>query len=87
MSRASVETGDQLVNALHVLGVNFLMGRTGTDNPLYKQPVRLITELAQSGEARLRLSLIPLFLEHPEYASYVRKAAKGLADFPTLGLC
>jgi len=78
MRRASVETGDQLVNALHVLGVNFLMGRTGTDNPLYKQPVRLITELAQSGEARLRLSLIPLFLERPEYASYVRKAADGL---------
>jgi hypothetical protein len=66
------------VNALHVLGVNFLMGGKGTDNSFYKQPTRLIAELAQNGEARLRLSLIPLFLEHPEYASRVRTVAKKL---------
>lgn len=46
----------------------------------------MITELAQSEEARLRLSLIPLFLEHPEYASYVREATKKLGPSARLTL-
>jgi len=54
------------------------MGGKTADNSVYRQPARLIAELAQNGEARLRLSLIPLFLEHSEYASHVRTAAKGL---------
>lgn len=78
MSHISTKTGDQLASALHALGVNFIMGGNGMDNSLYKQPARLIAELAQSEEARLRLSLIPLFLEHPEYASRVHTAAKKL---------
>jgi len=78
MRHVSTSTGDQLANALQALGVNFLMHGKGTDNSLHKQPARLIAELAQSYEARLRLSLIPLFLEHPEYASHVRAAARKL---------
>jgi len=78
MRHVSTSTGDQLVNALHALGVNFLMGGKETDETLSKHPTRLITRLAQSEEARLRLSLIPLFLEHPEYASRVRNIAKKL---------
>ena len=39
---------------------------------------RLIAALAQSDESRLRLSLIPLFLEHPEFAARVRTVAKKL---------
>ena len=74
-------TGDQLVNALHTLGVNFLMGGKETDETFSKHPTRLISKLAQSREARLRLSLIPLFLEHPEYASHVRNIAEKL-DLP-----
>ena len=66
------------MNALHALGVNFLMGGGGADASLHKQPARLIAGLAQSDEARLRLSLIPLFLEHPEYTSHVREVAKKL---------
>ena len=86
MRHVSAETGDQLVNALQSLGVNFLMGGKGTDNSLYKQPARLISELAQSDDARLRLSLIPLFLEHPEYASHVRTVAKKLGPTARLTL-
>jgi hypothetical protein len=71
-------TGDQLANALHVLGVNFIRGGTDTDVSLSSHPSRLIAALAQSDEARLRLSLIPLFLEHPEYAPRVRAVAKKL---------
>ena len=79
MRHVSANQGDQLVNALHALGVNFLMGGSkGSDNSLYTQPARLISKLAQSDEARLRLSLIPLFLEHPEYASHVRTVAREL---------
>lgn len=74
----SLTTGDQLANALHVLGVNFIMGGNGNDGSLHKHPADLIAALAQSDEARLRLSLIPLFLEHPEYASRVRAVAKKL---------
>ena len=78
MRDVSTSSGDQLVNALHALGVKILMGDRDTDESLHKQPARLIAALAQSGEARLRLSLIPLFLEHPEYAPRVRGIAKKL---------
>ncbi|HSG43357.1 MAG TPA: hypothetical protein VLA72_09410 [Anaerolineales bacterium] len=78
MRHTSTSTGDQLVNALHTLGVNFLMGGKETDETLFKHPTRLITKLAQSEDARLRLSLIPLLLEHPEYASHVRNIAEKL---------
>jgi hypothetical protein len=81
MRHLSTSTGDQLVNALQTLGVNFLMGGKKTEETLSKHPTRLIAALAQNGEARLRLSLIPLFLEHPEYASRVQNIAKKL-DLP-----
>lgn len=74
------------MNALHALGVNFLMGGGEADESLHKQPARLIAGLAQSDEARLRLSLIPLFLEHPEYASHVREVAKKLDPLARLTL-
>jgi len=53
-------------------------GDKDTDENLHKYPARLIAALAQSDEARLRLSLIPLFLEHPEYAKHTRIVAKKL---------
>ena len=80
MRQITTTTGDQLANALHVLGVNFIRGGTDTGASLSSHPSRLISALAQSNEARLRLSLIPLFLEHPEYASRIRAVAKKL-DF------
>lgn len=76
--RQTTTTGDQLASALHVLGVNFIRGGTDTDVSLSSHPPRLIAALAQSNEARLRLSLIPLFLEHSEYASRARVVAKKL---------
>jgi hypothetical protein len=86
MNHVSTTTGDQLANALHVLGVNFIMGGKGNDESLHKYPTRLIAALAQSDEARLRLSLIPLFLEHPEYAERVRSVAKKLVPSAQLTL-
>ena len=60
-------TGDLLVSELWARDVRFLMGRQNTPGPLL-DPVHLIVALAQSGDARVRLSLIPLFLRHPEFA-------------------
>lgn len=78
MKHISTSTGDQLIHSLRMLGVNFVLGGKDTNESLHKHPTRLISALAQSDEARLRLSLIPLFLEHPEYASHVRDVVKGL---------
>lgn len=69
--------GNQLVNELNALGVKFLRGGDNDNAHVVYQPVDLIIALASSPEARLRLALIPLFLQHPEYASFA-VAAKDL---------
>lgn len=74
----SYQAADQLAGALQALGVNFVLGGKGDENDLYTKPSELFTALAQSSEARLRLSLIPLFLEHPEYEAYVSETADRL---------
>jgi len=79
MRRTTIVTGDQLSNTLHTLGVNFILGGRSDDAPLRKQPAHLIAALAESDEARLRLSLIPLFLEHPDFARHVRAVAAKLS--------
>jgi hypothetical protein len=86
MKHTTTSTGEQLANALHILGVNFIRGGKGVDESLHTHPSRLIAALAQSDEARLRLSLIPLFLEHPEYASRVRTVAKKIVPSAQLTL-
>lgn len=86
MKHVPVSIGDQLAHALRMLGVNFILGGKDTNESLHKHPSRLIAALAQSDEARLRLSLIPLFLEHPEYASHVRSIAKELVPSARLTL-
>lgn len=86
MSRTTATTGDQLTNALHALGVKFIMSGDYKNESLHKQPERLIAALAESREARLRLSLIPLFLEHPEFSEHVRAAAKNLHSSARLTL-
>jgi hypothetical protein len=85
MRHATTLTGEQLANALHTLGVNFIRGGKD-DEPLPSHPARLIAELAESDEARLRLALIPLFLERPEYASRVRAVANRLNNDAQLTL-
>lgn len=75
MDVTSSVTSEQLTGALNLLGVRFLMGEQSTDQTLHKQPARLLAALAQSSEARLRLALIPLLLEHPEFSAYAWAAA------------
>ena len=78
MNVSPIATGEQLANALHTLGVKFIMGGHEDESHLGRQPVRLLAALAESKESRLRLALIPLFLEHPEFAGHVRMVAKKL---------
>jgi hypothetical protein len=78
MSRNDEITGTQLTNALRALNVNFIMGGQSTNETLHKQPARLVAALAASNESRLRLSLIPLFLEHHAFALNVRTLARKL---------
>lgn len=86
MNQAVEFTGEQLANALRALDVNFIMGGQSNKATLHKQPSRLIAALAKSDESRLRLSLIPLFLEHPEFGKHVPTAAKRLDPLARLTL-
>ncbi len=78
MSQTATFTGNQLTNALRALDINFILGGQSKDESLHKQPARLIAALAQNDESRLRLSLIPLFLEHPEFSLRVQTVVKRL---------
>lgn len=69
---------DQLVSELWARDVRFLMGRQSSPIPLLA-PANLIASLAQSKNARVRLSLIPLFLRHPEFAAEAENADKSLS--------
>ncbi|MCB9758183.1 MAG: hypothetical protein H6753_07190 [Candidatus Omnitrophica bacterium] len=86
MSRTAAITGSQLSDALRALDVNFILGGKSGQSFLHKSPARLIAALAESEESRLRLSLIPLFLEHPEFAAQVKSAAKKLSPSARLTL-
>jgi len=63
-----IHDGDLLVSELYAWEVQFLTGKALTDAPTLP-PESLLKSLAQSNEARVRLSLIPLLLRHPEFAS------------------
>ena len=79
-------TGAQLANALHALDVDFVLSNKDKTSPLKRRPLQLIISLAESDESRLRLSLIPLFLRHPEYAKYVNSALKVTSPAASLTL-
>jgi len=70
---------DQLVSELWARDVRFLMGRQFISTPLLA-PADLIASLAQSANARVRFSLIPLFLRHPEFSTEVENADRLLSS-------
>ncbi len=74
MSSYTTPTGTELTNALYALGVKFILGGRKDKTAIHKDPVHMIIALAESNEARLRLSLIPLFLEYPEFSTHVKEA-------------
>ena len=78
MSTSLLFSEDQLVSELWARDVQFLMGRQLNPTPLLA-PAQLIASLAESKDARVRFSLIPLFLRHPEFSTEVKKADKLLS--------
>lgn len=68
---------DQLVSELWAWDVRFILG-TAPNHPPMLSPVDLIVGLAESMEARLQLSLIPLFLHHPEFSQHAKIASEKL---------
>ena len=69
---------DQLVTELWARDVRFILGNAPNHPPMLS-PVELIKGLASSIETRLQLSLIPLFLRHPEFSVHIETAAKNLS--------
>ena len=57
---------EQLSAALADLGVDFIIGDQDEFGTVHMKPESLISGLAMSQDARLRLSLIPLFLNRPD---------------------
>lgn len=78
MKSVSKISDQVLVNHLERLNIRFILGTHNDQKTRSVDPVTLIASLAKSGDARLRLALIPLFLEHPELSKYVREAAERL---------
>ncbi len=74
-----VHDGDLLVSELYAWEVQFLMGKALTDTPTLP-PESLLKSLAQSNEARVRLSLIPLLLRRPEFASEAETVDRELSN-------
>ena len=68
----------QLVESLNRLGVEFLISGQNIVESYHDQPESLIAALSSNREARLRLALIPLFLQHPQLASIVPYVVKRL---------
>jgi hypothetical protein len=73
MSTSLSFSENQLVAELWARDVRFLMGNQSSVTSLLA-PANLIALLAQSANARIRFSLIPLFLRHPEFATEAKKA-------------
>jgi hypothetical protein len=83
MTTQGVYSEDQLVAELWARDVRFILGDPSGSPPVIP-PVYLIVALAESHEARLQLSLIPLFLRRPEFFIHAREAAQKLNPAPQL---
>jgi hypothetical protein len=78
MQTTSEFSEDQLVSELWARDVRFLMGSQSTSTPLLT-PASLMASLAQSANARVRFSLIPLLLRRPEFSAEAKNADRLLS--------
>lgn len=69
-----MSTTATLAYTLEQIGVHFIARPANESVDSILPPDSLLCGLASSDEARMRLSLIPLFLSHPHYAGYVAGA-------------
>jgi hypothetical protein len=80
-SKVNLESisGDDLVSELWAWDVRFLRGESFTDTPTLS-PKIFLQLLAQSPEARIRLSIIPLLLKHPNFTKEAEIVDKEILD-------
>lgn len=77
---------NNLLSNMNRIGVHFLVG---DDNPGLAAPItpaQLLGGLAAQSDARLRLALIAVLLQHPEYSKYAPDALELLDDTQRLTL-
>jgi hypothetical protein len=65
---------DQIVQELVLLGIGYLSGPDETQGQSVRMPEQLLVDLMKQPSSRVRTALIPLLLEHPEYASFIKPA-------------
>jgi hypothetical protein len=68
-----MKTDATLAATLEQLNVHFVVAPTD-EVDTYESPISLLCGLASSDASRMRLALIPLFLQHPRYAKYLANA-------------
>lgn len=71
-------SNEELTGALNALGVRFFQSDGDSPKLGKVRPTELLAALAANNEARLRLALIPLFLDCPEFSDAVIPAAHSL---------
>lgn len=79
-------TDEALVGELNALGVHFLSGGDGRQQPNLT-PAALLMGLAVSNDTRVQLALIPLLLVRPDYGQEAQWAATQLQGRPYLLFC
>jgi hypothetical protein len=79
--------GSSLARALSDLSVEFFLdNQASLEQDGQIQPSDLIGGLAASSESRLRLALIPLFLQHPEFSEFVSDVLPSLSATASITL-
>lgn len=72
---------EALVGRLRELGIGFLMPSDAEARELSRLPIpEVIARLAGHSDARLRMTLVPLFILHPEWAADVESAVEQLTE-------
>lgn len=82
----SYPTDEALVGELNALGVHFVSGGDGRQQPTLT-PAALLIGLAASTDTRVQLALIPLLLVRPAYAQAALLAATQLQGRPYILFC
>jgi len=65
---------DQLISEMNRIGVNFVIGDSIPGVTISLSPPELMAGLVAHQDARICVALIPLLLQHPEYALEAQKA-------------
>lgn len=71
---------NQLIGEMDRLGVHFVVGDNLPETVNSLSPAELMAGLVVHNDARIRLSLIPVLLQYPEYSEFVQEALELLDD-------